>query len=250
MKTDDKNSADEKSNFVPSHSGRAMAGLILVVIGGVLLARQIGFDIPYWITTWEVLLIGIGLFLGARKNFRPDVWLVPVFIGFAFLIDDFYPDVSLNHYIWPLVIIFFGVYMILKPKRSKKKWDADWEQWAQKTGQTTDSDNWIDITNVFGGSKRKMVSKDFKGGEITSVFGGSDIDLMQSDVNGKAVIDITMVFGGAKLLVPANWKVRSEIVCIFGGVEDKRPQSQDVSESRTLVLTGTVIFGGVDIKSY
>ncbi len=247
MKTDDRNLSDEKPNFVPNHSGRAFAGLILVIVGGVLLARQMGFDIPYWVTNWGTILLAGGLFLGARKSFRPDFWLVPVFFGAALLIDDFYPEISFKQYIWPMVIIFFGVYMILKPKRRKKNWDGEWEKWAT---QTTDSDNMIDSTNVFGGSKRKMVSKDFKGGEITSVFGGSDIDLMQADINGKATLDITNVFGGTKLLVPANWKVKSEIVCVFGGVEDKRPQSSDVSDNRMLVLTGTVIFGGVDIKSY
>jgi predicted membrane protein len=247
MKSDDRNSADEKTNFVSNHSGRALAGLILVVVGAILLTRKMGFDIPYWVTSWEVILIAAGLFLGARKSFRPGVWLIPVFIGFTFLIDDFYPESSFKQYILPMVIIFFGVYMILKPKRSKKNWGGDWEKW---TTQSTDSDNVMDITNIFGGSKRKVVSKYFKFGDITSVFGGADIDFMQADINGVATLDITDVFGGTKLLVPANWKVKSELVCIFGGVEDKRPQSNEVADNKMLVLTGTVIFGGVDIKSY
>ncbi len=247
MNTDDKYPKDQKSNFESNRSGRALAGTILVVIGGILLARQVGVEIPFWITTWPMILIAIGLFLGARKNFRPDFWLVPVFIGTVALIDDFYPDVSLRQFIWPMAIIFFGLYMILKPKRTKKNWDGDWQKY---TTQSTDSDNVMDITNVFGGSKRKVVSKDFKFGDITSVFGGADIDFMQADINGVATLDITNVFGGTKLLVPANWKVKSELVCIFGGVEDKRPQSNDVYDTKMLVLTGTVIFGGVDIKSY
>ena len=174
------------------------------------------------------------------------IWIIPILIGSGFILDYYYPEFSIRDYWWPIVIIVFGLYMILKP-RTKKNWGGDWEKYAT---QTTDSDNMIDVTNVFGGSKRKVFSKDFKFGDITSVFGGADIDFMQAEVNGVATLAITNVFGGTKLLVPANWKVKSEMVCIFGGVEDKRPQSNDVSDNKMLVLTGEVIFGGVDIKSY
>ena len=43
------------------------------------------------------------------------------------------------------------------------------------------------------------------------------------------------------------------MVAIFGGVEDKRPQLADtstVNPNKVLVLKGTCIFGGIDIKSY
>ena len=246
MKTDDRNSTEGKPNFVPNHSGRALGGLVLVLFGSLLLANRLHvLDIPPRLF-WDFMMIGLGIFLGARKSFRFGIWIIPILIGSGFILDYYFPEFSMRDYGWPVLIIVFGVYMILKPRR-KKNWGSDWEKWAT---QSTDSDNMIDSTNVFGGSKRKVVSKDFKGGEITSMFGGSDIDLMQADINGKATLDITNVFGGTKLLVPANWKVKSELVCIFGGVDDKRPQSNDVSDNRMLLLTGTVIFGGVDIKSY
>jgi len=102
---------------------------------------------------------------------------------------------------------------------------------------------------VFGGTKKKVMSKDFKGGEINCVFGGNDLDFMQADINGSAVLEVNVVFGGAKLLVPNHWKVQSDVDCAFGAVEDKRRDATEVSD-KTLVLKGTVAFGGIEIKSY
>ena len=96
------------------------------------------------------------------------------------------------------------------------------------------------------------MTKDFKGGDVVNVFGGTELNLSQSDINGTAVLELTTIFGGTKLIVPSHWSVKSEAVTIFGGIEDKRqllPPSLDRPE-KILVLKGTVIFGGIDIKSF
>lgn len=66
-----------------------------------------------------------------------------------------------------------------------------------------------------------------------------------------AVIELTTIFGGTKLLVPSNWSIKSEAVTIFGGIEDKR-RMQTVTETpeKILLIRGTVIFGGIEIKSF
>ena len=76
---------------------------------------------------------------------------------------------------------------------------------------------------------------------------------MQADINGRVVIELTQVFGGTKLVVPPHWKLQTEeVVSVFGGLDDKRPivQNSSVDDSKVLVLRGTCIFGGIDIKSY
>ena len=73
----------------------------------------------------------------------------------------------------------------------------------------------------------------------------------QADISTTATIDITQLFGGTNLVVPPHWNIKSEIVCVFGGIEDKRHLIKDAPESKkVLVLRGTCIFGGIDIKSY
>jgi hypothetical protein len=102
--------------------------------------------------------------------------------------------------------------------------------------------------------KKNVISKSFRGGEVVNVFGGTEINLMQADLDGRVVLDLTMIFSGTKLLIPAHWKVQNEeLVTIFGGIEDKRPMLADASmldQNKVIVLKGTCIFGGIDIKSY
>ena len=112
-------------------------------------------------------------------------------------------------------------------------------------------DDYIDTTSIFGGTKKNILTKDFKGGDVVNVFGGTELNLTQADINGTAILELTTIFGGTKLIVPSNWSVKSEAVTIFGGIEDKRqlPPSLDQPE-KILLLKGTVIFGGIDIKSF
>jgi predicted membrane protein len=241
METESRNSGRER--FRASRSGRSFAGLVLVIVGGVLLSRQLGVDVPEWAITWEMLIIALGVYFGARRSFQPGGWVFMILVGTIFLLKDFYPEILIWHYIWPVVIILAGLWMILKPKRTKRDWDG----WR---AEPDSSDNSIEVNSVFGGTKRKILSKDFKGGEINTVFGGNDLDLSQADINGVAVIEANIVFGGVKLIVPAHWQIKSEVDCVFGTVEDKRRDSGVAVENKTLVLKGSVVFGSIEIKSY
>jgi len=99
-----------------ANSGNLWGGLVLVLIGAVLLLRQLDFDIPNWIFSWEMILIALGLFLGARENFKPGSWLVLLIIGGAFLADDFVPNLDIRKFIWPALLIGVGLFMILRPR--------------------------------------------------------------------------------------------------------------------------------------
>jgi predicted membrane protein len=241
METDSRNSGREK--FRSSGSGRAFAGLVLVVIGGALLSRQLGFDVPDWTITWQMLLIALGVFIGARRSFHPGGWMVLILVGTAFLFRDFYPEIFIWHYIWPVAIIIMGLWMIMRPRKTKR----NWEGWVDEANT---SDNAVEVNSVFGGTKRKILSKDFKGGEINTVFGGNDLDLSQADINGAATMEMNIVFGGVKLIVPSHWQIKSEVDCVFGSVEDKRRDTGVAAENKTLVLKGAVVFGSIEIKSY
>ncbi|HLZ17187.1 MAG TPA: LiaF domain-containing protein [Cyclobacteriaceae bacterium] len=232
-----------RERFKSTRSGRSLAGLVLVIVGGVLLSRQLGVDIPLWLISWEMLLVTLGIYFGARRSFHPGGWIALILVGTAFLLMDFYPEVLIWHYIWPALIIVAGLWMILKPKKQKR----DWDSWRSVPDS---SDSFIETNSVFGGTKKKVLSKDFKGGEINTVFGGNDIDLSQADINGVATLEANVVFGGVKLIVPAHWQIKSEVDCAFGSMEDKRRDTTVAAENKTLVLKGGVVFGSIEIKSY
>lgn len=234
----------------PPRSDRALAGLIVVAVGGALLARQFGIDLPYWLFSWPMLLIVIGFYIGARHSFREMGWLIPVAIGVVFIADDFVRDVNLTRFFWPVLIIVIGLMMIF---RSKKHFCATkWQNRFGSTG-TQDSENQIECVTFFGGVRKNIISKDFKGGEAITIFGGTELNLMQADTTDKIQLELVQVFGGTKLIIPPHWKVQTEeLVTIFGGLNDKRPLPAAAHDegSRVLVLKGTCVFGGIDIKSF
>lgn len=232
-------------------SGRVLAGFIVISVGLVFLARELGAEIPRWIFSWPSFLIVFGFYLGARHSFRNWVWLIPVAIGSAFLADRWFYmyDFNLTQLVWPIIIIGVGLYMIFKPRTASDKVDWTKLKFEQPTGNLSDEDV-IDATSIFGHTKKTILSKNFRGGDVVNFFGGTELNMSQADINGAVLLDMTQVFGGAKIIVPSNWKVQSELVSVFGGVDDKRMISPNVDQNKVLVLKGTCIFGGLEIKSY
>jgi predicted membrane protein len=248
------NAAEGQFGIINSRSSNILSGLFILVIGIVALMRTSIPGFPRWAFGWEILLLAFGLFIGLRHNFRGGAWLVLVLVGGIFLLRRIFPEFSFNQ-IWPLVLIVLGLFIILRPRRG---WKLDG---TKKTDGSSDSvftedidyskDDFVESTSIFGGAKKIIISKNFKGGNVENIFGGTELDLSQADFTGTAVIELTTIFGGTKLLVPSNWSVKSEAVTIFGGIEDKR-RMQTITEAseKTLLIRGTVIFGGIDIKSF
>lgn len=248
-------------------NSRVLAGLILLAIGGVLLLSRMGFPFPRWLFQWPVILIIIGVFDGIRSGFRSPAALILILIGGFFWIDYLTPGYSLRHYTWPVIIIAVGVALIFRPNNSKRR------RIEQEQGLITDagsseprpytdlmpgygttrpgSEDYVDAVSVFGATRKIIVSKNFQGGDLVSLFGGHEIDLRQADIHGRVVLDVTQIFGGTKLILPSSWHVKSEMVAFFGGIEDKRQMAQvTVNPEKVLILEGTSVFGGIDIRNY
>ena len=248
-----------------SRRGRVWAGLFLLVVGGLLLLKTLNiFFFPEWFFTWPVFLIAIGLFMGARHRFRGGFWFIPILIGGLLLVNEANPSLQLNRFIAPFIIIGIGLMFIFRPRSSRCH---RWREYRERGGQpsqaqetypetaydpnTGDRRDFIDVTSVFGGVKKNVLSKNFRGGDIVSFMGGSEIDLTQADFNGRITIDATNIFGGTKLIVPPTWDVQSDITAIFGGVDDKRQVSGvNLDPNKVLILDGTCMFGGIEIRSF
>ena len=261
--------------------GKIMGGLLVISIGSLFLARELGAEIPTWLFTWKMLLIGLGIVAAVKHKFMNPMWLVLVAVGGAFLANDIYPDLHIRPYLWPALIILIGLAILFKPRRKEmqharlywKKWHQDhhhnnkwnrgcghgrnrWSDAYNASGNSTDAstdEDYIDSTNILGGIKKNILSKKFKGGDIVNIFGGANINLSQADFEGTATLNVTQVFGGSKLIIPANWEIRqSETVTICGGIEDKRPVQPNLTgePQRVLILIGVTVFGGIEISSF
>jgi predicted membrane protein len=238
-----------------SGSGRIWIGVFLLLVGAAAFIKLEFFPQLGWLYDWPMILIILGFFMGIRQNFRGVSWFILMLIGGIFLVRHNFPDLLLYRYLWPAALILLGLFFIFKPRRR----DWHWREYGdeKKTGDSitpvidgeTSDEEVVDTTSIFGGTKKKIISKNFKGGEIVNIFGGTEIDLSQSDINGEVRLELTQMFGGTKLIIPGNWKMILKNTAILGGIEDKRP-NQPFDPNKLLLLTGVSIFGGVEIRSY
>ncbi|MBK7652994.1 MAG: hypothetical protein IPJ20_22780 [Flammeovirgaceae bacterium] len=242
------------SNDKKKVSSSFWVGAAILVFGSFLLFDRLDIlYFPHWVFRWYTFLIVLGLIIGIKKNFEGIGWLVMILIGTFFMLDHIpgFPY-DLHQYAFPIGVIAVGGFILARSVLGSASREARKARWGDGVITSDEGgEDYFDLTTVFGGNKRKVFSKNFKGGETTCVFGGADIDLSQADINGTVVIDVTQLFGGVKLVIPSNWELKSDLTAILGGVDDKRNTPQaGYSPGKKLILTGFVMFGGVDIKSY
>lgn len=274
----------------PRNDGSIAFGVILLGIGIVLLLRKFGLYIPSWVLTWPMILIAVGTFTLINQQFKSFFGSVVLFIGVYFLLKrEFDLDLGIDQFIWPVGLIALGAYLILHKKKENKvlkEARTNWESSRKKKTATSDSEKidsaevvedaapskeestktpdsgfvratgtaFFDRINesvVFGGVNRKLMTKNFQGGKATVIFGGLDLDLTQVDFTGVVTLDLEVGFGGVKLIVPPHWDVRTEMSNIAAGLEDKRMfREGGVDTNKVLILKGTLLFSGLEIKSF
>lgn len=251
-------------------SGKVLAGLLLITVGVVILASKLHiFFLPHWIFSWQMFLIVLGLFVGFRQNFQKPGWLVLVLLGTVFLINDLFAGFNLRIYFWPILLIGIGLWIMLKPKHRNSSFvppaprggaspeEPDYYNSYSEAGTGAYADNTystedvVNATAILGGIKKHIISKNFLGGEVVSVFGGTELNLSQADIQHPVILEATQIFGGTTLIIPPHWQIKSEMVAILGGIDDKRPVLPNgYDPNKVLILKGTTLFGGLQIKGY
>lgn len=232
-----------------SENKRVYLGVFLIAVGGLWILERLGL-VPDVLSdifiSWQMLLIGIGIFsiIGGNKT----TGTILVLVGGFFLIDEVFSiPRELRQIGWPAVIIGIGVVILITHGRKKSE-----PRYTEQKGNR--GMDYFDDFVVFGGREIFINSQNFVGGKTTSMFGGTEYDLRQSQLSANgAVIDCVSVFGGCGFKVPPDWTIKNEVTAIFGAFTDKRGATfgQVVSDpSKTLIIRGFAAFGGVEIKHF
>lgn len=210
---------------------RIFIGLLMILFGVSFLFNQFGISFPLS-KFWPIILIALGGFMIYQK--RSAAGIILSAIGLVFLGSAFFSFNAFSLF-WPLLIIGVGVALLFKP---------NFFSGMNESGITTEDT--FTASTIFGGLKRKIVSKAFKSGRFTTLFGGTEIDLRDAIVADNAEIVIDSLFGGVEIIVPEGMNVVSDGAALFGAWEN----NTDVYEKpvSTLKVTGSVLFGGVEIK--
>lgn len=232
-----------------SSNKRVYLGIFMIALGSIWVLERLNLIPKFWediFISWQMLLIGIGIFsmIGGNKT----TGTILIVIGGFFLIPEITNiPYELRRIGWPMLIIGIGVVLLVTQSGRFKKDPPQFEP-----GQFSGNHNYFDDFVIFGGREIYFDSQSFVGGKTTSVFGGTEYDFRQARLSEHgAVIDCLTLFGGAGFKVPPDWTIKNEVTAIFGGFTDKRGSSINhiVSDpSKTLVIRGFAAFGGVEIK--
>ena len=253
-------------------------GIVLIIIGALILLKSLGAIAPFDVDlSFPVIMIAIGIVVGLRSRFRNPAWVVLVLIGVANAIPEFRigrmesDDVAVA-----IGLILLGAYLMRRRRWQNVPGDAatGWRQPSfgadsastfsdarpgygdagegRATSYASEGPRSINTFALFSGRKEIITSKDFRGGRVASVFGGTTLNLMNADSTVQhIVLDVTAALGGVEIVIPSHWDLVNEVDAIFGGVDDGRMMRTQPSESsRTLVVRGFCLMGGVEIKSY
>ena len=114
-------------------------------------------------------------------------------------------------------------------------------------GRVLTTDSRFDDAAFLSGVERRYGSVPFRGGEADAFMGGVKLDFRDAIMEGdSAVIDVAAVMGGVEIRIPKDWTVINHVTSIMGGVKD-HTNSRDTS--KRLVIEGTVLMGGLEIKN-
>ena len=192
-----------------THTGGHIAGGVLMAVGGLFLADNLGYlriD-----QMWPLALIAIGLFL-LWNRLRPGYdyrqwWGGWPARGRPWTHEDRYDDSSLWGNKIHEVNVFSGTRRVIT--------DQDFR------GGKVDC--------VFGG-----ITLDLTGANIAG---------------DKAVLHVSAVYGGAVIRIPTHWDVVIRGGGFFGGYSDQTVHPPRTPETKRLIVKGGAVFGGVGIKN-
>jgi len=226
---------------------KSAAGIVIIIAGFLLLLFNVGVISPslkHIFFSWQMLLIVIGIVsLLSSENHTPGYVLI--IIGSIFILPRIFEfTFNVSHLLVPTILIAIGIVLLLKrfPHHG----------FSSKGAMQSLENGYVHEENIFSGSKQRFLQEVFRGGHISCVFGGSELDLTQTTLGeGTNELEITTTFGGVTLIVPSDWKIVLRTTSIFGGFSDKRTHIKESTDnSRVLIIKGSTIFGGGEIKSY
>jgi predicted membrane protein len=260
----------EKTEVKRTHRGVHRTGIIfgilLILLGGLLISANSDLlpnNMDRVIISWQMLLIVIGILSMFKRHVFGGLFFI--LIGGFFIVPRLAEVFPLALYwvnaqfisdYWSGLLVGAGIliviYWIVAPR---KKWQT-WHYGHVKHSHCNREKKQYEInddfskTHVFSSGEYIVLEPEFKGGEVKVVFGSSEIDLRKTSLpEGDTYLMIESVFSGVILFVPDDWNVETQIECVFSGITDKRHIVEKANLSKRLILVGSCVFSGCEIKN-
>jgi predicted membrane protein len=225
----------------PRFTPQVLFGLLVIAAGVLFTLDNLGVvDAGQVLQYWPSALVAIGL-LKLWQAREGQAWVGGFFLvllgGWMLLERVVVIRISLQE-LWPLLFVFLGAYLVWKGLGGIRHGPVS-------NGQTRFS-----ALAIMSGVVRRSSTQTFHGADLTAIMGGCEIDLRHASIEPgtEAVIDVFAFWGGIDIKVPEDWVVITRAVPIMGGIEDKT-HSPVSPVTKTLIIRGIVVMGGVAIKN-
>ncbi len=216
-------------------------GIVLIAAGIIFAFNALGIgNIDIFFDGWWTLLIivpcAVGLFTEREKTGNLIGLLVGVFL--LLCCQDILSFSLLWKLLVPAAIVITGLKLLWNGLFGNKA--NEMIVTIKKSGVSPKS-----ACAIFSGADLNFSGEVFESAELTAVFGGVECDLRNAIIDKDCAIQLCAVFGGIDIFVPQNINVKVSSNSIFGGVSNKTSPHKDAP---TLYISGTCMFGGVEIQ--
>jgi predicted membrane protein len=229
----------------PNPAAQIAVGVAVIGLGLLFLLDNLGFlDFEYTLHFLPMLLTVFGVLkiVQARSTQAVAVGALMVVGGVLLTLRSLGFLYISWRTMWPLILIAVGISVVYRSMTAQRQVARP----ADFDAKVAD-DSIVNATAVMGGYSRRLVTPDFRGGEITAIMAGCELDLRQSSINGDAVVHVFAMFGGIQIKVPPDWTVVLRGTPILGGFEEKTVLPPD--GSKRLIIQGYAIMGGVEVRN-
>lgn len=221
------------------HTPSLVLGICIILFGLALTLDQL--NVPhaaFLLRLWPLILLALGAVKLRQCDGFSTGGFILVLAGAYLLVAEFSPD-GISDALWPLILVGAGVFLVMKSLRQRRG----------PAIPLADREAFVEATAVFSGCRRQPQGQPFKGGDATAIFGGIELDLRSAEPSPEPmVLDVFILFGGGEIRVPPGWAVDIRTTSIFGGVGHKVADAPAGAAAPRLVITGSTIFGGLEIR--
>jgi hypothetical protein len=116
---------------------------------------------------------------------------------------------------------------------------------------TTQTGQRLDRTVFFGSADLQGAGMVLSGANLSCVFGSVRGDLRAAELAAQEVtLECFILFGSLELRVPASWRVMMDVRPLFGSADERGLPPTLEAGAPTLRVSGTVIFGSVELERF
>jgi hypothetical protein len=240
-------------------------GLILVSLGGGLLARELGLLPPgvrivdFW--PLAIVVFGLAQLAHARGAFAAFFALAFTAAGSVLLAGNLGLGEFTAARYWPALLILLGLSFLFRGRGARRGRGVPPARFegtpppkfagSREAEQLLVSDeNRLVRSIIMAGGQIRVESQAFTGGEVSAVAAGAEIDFRYARLaEAGATLHLDVVMGGVEIRVPDTWHVVCDVSPVLGGVDDTTRPTQGDSSAPQLRIVGSVVLGGVSVRN-